>query len=134
MTDLISGQIDYMFDGVATSSPQVRTGAIRLLGIASLSRTPVMPEAPTIAESGVRGFDVPVWFGLFAPAGTDQSVVDLINEATNSALAMPDVKDAFAKLGFEPGGGSAGVLANKMEAEIEKWRALARARHISVTP
>lgn len=134
LADLMSGQIDYMFDGVSTSSGQVRSGTIRLLGIASLSRTPVMPEAPTIAESGLSGFDVPVWFGLFAPAGTDPSIVDAINKATNMALAMPDVKESFAKLGFEPGGGSADVLARKMQAEIEKWRVLVRERHISVTP
>jgi tripartite-type tricarboxylate transporter receptor subunit TctC len=134
LSDLMSGQVDYMFDGVATSSGHVKSGTIRLLGIASLSRTSVMPDAPTIAESGLPGFDVPVWFGLFAPAGTDQAIVDAINKATNTALAMPDVKESFARLGFEPGGGSADVLARKMEAEIEKWRTLVRERHISVTP
>ena len=134
LADLMSGQIDYMFDGVSTSSGQVRSGTIRLLGIASLSRTPVMAEAPTIAESGVPGYDVPVWFGLFAPAGTDPAIVNVINKATNTALAMPDVKEAFAKLGFEPGGGSVGVLAKKVETEIEKWKALVRERHISITP
>lgn len=134
LADLMSGQIDYMFDGVSTSSGQVKSGTIRLLGIAGLSRTPVMPEAPTIAESGVPGYDVPVWFGLFAPAGTDPAIVDEINKATNAALAMPDVKEAFAKLGFEPGGGSADVLAKKVETEIEKWKALVRERHISITP
>jgi tripartite-type tricarboxylate transporter receptor subunit TctC len=76
---------------------------------------------------------VPVWFGLFAPAGTEQPIVDAINKATNTALAMPDVKEAFAKLGFEPGSGSAGVLVRKVDTEIEKWRALVRERHISVT-
>lgn len=134
LADLMSGQIDYMFDGVSTSSGQVMSGTIRLLGIASLSRTPVMPDAPTIAESGVPGYDVPVWFGLFAPAGTEPAIVDAINKATNTALAMPDVKEAFAKLGFEPGGGSAEVLAKKVETEIEKWKALVRERHISITP
>jgi tripartite-type tricarboxylate transporter receptor subunit TctC len=134
LTDLMSGQIDYIFDGVSTSMGHVRSGTIRLLGIASLSRTPVMPEAPTIAESGLPGFDVPVWFGLFAPAGTNPAIVDAINRATNAALAMPDVKESFARLGFEPAGGSADVLARKMKAEIEKWRGLARERHISVTP
>jgi len=134
LADLMSGQIDYMFDGVSTSSGQVRSGTIRLLGIASLSRTPVMAEAPTIAESGVPGYDVPVWFGLFAPAGTDPAIVNVINKATNTALAMPDVKEAFAKLGFEPGGGSASVLAKKVETEIEKWKALVHERHISITP
>ena len=109
-------------------------GAIQLLGIASQTRTPVMPEAPTIAESGLPGFDVPVWFGLFAPAGTDQAIVDAVNKATNTALTMPDVKTAFAKLAFEPGGGSADVLSQKMKAEIEKLRVLARERHISATP
>ncbi len=133
LNDLMSGQVDYMFDGVSTSSGHVRAGTIRLLGIASLARTPVMPEAPTIAESGLPGFDVPVWFGLFAPAGTEQPIVDAINRAANTALAMPDVRESFARLGFEPGGGSADVLAGKMQAEIEKWRALVRERHISVT-
>jgi tripartite-type tricarboxylate transporter receptor subunit TctC len=99
-----------------------------------VSRTAVLPDAPTIAESGVPGYDVPVWFGLFAPAGTEQPIVDAINKATNTALAMPDVKDAFARLGFEPGGGAADVLARKMQAEIEKWKNLVRERHISVTP
>jgi tripartite-type tricarboxylate transporter receptor subunit TctC len=74
-----------------------------------------------------------VWFGLFAPAGTDRSIVDAINKATNTALAMSDVKEAFAKLGFEPGGGSADVLAKKVDMEIDKWRDLVRERHISVT-
>jgi tripartite-type tricarboxylate transporter receptor subunit TctC len=133
LTDLMSGQVDYMFDGVSTSSGHVSSGRIRLLGIASLARTPVMPDAPTIAESGLPGFDVPVWFGLFAPAGTERPIVDAINKATNTALAMPDVKEAFAKLGFVPGGGSADVLARKMDAEIEKWRPLVRERHIFVT-
>jgi tripartite-type tricarboxylate transporter receptor subunit TctC len=133
LTDLMSGQVDYMFDGVSTSSGHVSSGRIRLLGIASLSRTLVMPNAPTIAESGLPGFDVPVWFGLFAPAGTERSIVDAINKATNTALAMSDVKEAFARLGFEPGGGSADVLAGKMQAEIEKWRPLVRERHIFVT-
>ncbi len=134
LADLMGGQIDYMFDGVSTSMGHVKSGAIRLLGIASLARTPVMPDAPTIAESGLPGFDVPVWFGLYAPAGTDQSIVEMINRVTNKTLTMPDVKESFAKLGFEPGGGSADVLARKMEAEIEKWRVLARERHISAAP
>jgi tripartite-type tricarboxylate transporter receptor subunit TctC len=134
LADLMSGQVDYIFDGVSTSMGHVRSGTIQLLGIASLSRTPVMPEAPTIAESGLPGFDVPVWFGLFAPAGTDPAIVDAINRATNAALAMPDVKESFARLGFEPVGGSADVLARKMKAEIEKWRVLVRERHIAVVP
>jgi tripartite-type tricarboxylate transporter receptor subunit TctC len=134
LADLMSGQVDYIFDGVSTSMGHVRSGTIQLLGIASLSRTPVMPEAPTIAESGLPGFDVPVWFGLFAPAGTDPAIVDAINRATNAALAMPDVKERFARLGFEPVGGSADVLARKMKAEIEKWRVLVRERHIAVVP
>lgn len=132
LTDLMSGQVDYMFDGVPTSSGPVAAGKIRLLGIASLTRTLVMPDAPTIAESGLPGFDVPVWFGLFAPAGTDRAIIDKINMATNTALTMPDVKQALAKLGFEPGGGSADALAKKVTMEIDKWRDLVRDKHISV--
>ncbi len=106
LSDLMGGQIDYMFDGVSTSLGYVQSGMVRLLGIASLTRTPVMPEAPTIAESGLPGFDTTVWFGLFAPAGTPKSVIDTINNKVNAVLAMPDVHESFAKLGFEAGGGA----------------------------
>jgi putative tricarboxylic transport membrane protein len=88
----------------------------------------------SIAESGLPGFDNPVWFGLFAPAGTPAPIVQKLNNQMNGILAMPDVKQAFAKLGFEPAGGSSDALAQRVDGEIEKWTTLVREKNIHVEP
>lgn len=132
LQDLIGGQIDYAFDGVSTSAGYINAGTLQLLGIASAERTPILPNAPTIAESGLPGFDNPVWFGLFAPAGTPTPIVQRLNKQMNDILAMLDVKQAFAKLGFEPGGGSSGALAQRVNSEIKKWTALVKEKNIHV--
>src|SRR5271170_2845587 len=111
LADLMGGQIDFVFDGVSTSLGYAKSGMVGMLGVTTLTRTPVLPEAPTIAEAGLPGFDITVWFGLFAPAGTPKPIVDKINSKMNEVLAEPDVKESFAKLGFEPGGGSPVALA-----------------------
>jgi tripartite-type tricarboxylate transporter receptor subunit TctC len=130
LQDLIGGQIDYAFDGVSTSAGYVSAGTLRLLGIASAVRTSVLPDAPTIAESGLPGFDNPVWFGLFAPAGTPPAIVDKLNGKMNEILATPAVKASFAKLGFETGGGSPAELTKLVDSEIKKWTALVREKNI----
>jgi tripartite-type tricarboxylate transporter receptor subunit TctC len=132
LQDLIGGQIDYAFDGVSTSAGYVSAGTLRLLGIASAVRTSVLPDAPTIAESGLPGFDNPVWFGLFAPAGTPPAIVDKLNGKMNEILAAPAVKTSYAKLGFDTGGGSPAELAQRVDTEIKKWTALVREKNIHV--
>ena len=134
LADLMGGQIDYAFDGVSTSMGYVQSGTLRLLGIASATRTPVLPDAPTIAESGLPGFDNPVWFGLFAPAGTPNPIVEKINGKMNEILAMPNTVASFAKLGFETGGGAPDALAQRVASEITKWAALVREKNIHVEP
>ena len=134
LADLMGGQIDFVFDGVSTSLGYVKSGMVGLLGITSLTRTPVLPDAPTIAESGLPGFDISVWFGLFAPAGTPKPIVEMINAKMNEVLATPDVKESFAKLGFEPGGGGPDVLAQKASSEIKKWANIVREKNIHVDP
>jgi tripartite-type tricarboxylate transporter receptor subunit TctC len=134
LADLIGGHIDYVFDGVSTSLGYVQSGTLRLLGIASLNRTPLLPDAPTIAESGLPGFDNPVWFGLFAPAGTPAPIVEKINRKMNEVLAAPETRASFAKLGFEAGGGAPDALAHLVNHEIEKWAALVHEKNIHVEP
>jgi tripartite-type tricarboxylate transporter receptor subunit TctC len=95
-------------------------------------RTSVLPDAPTIAESGLPGFDNPVWFGLFAPAGTPPAIVDKLNGKMNEILAVPAVKTSYAKLGFDTGGGSPAELAQRVDTEIKKWTALVREKNIHV--
>ena len=77
LTDLIAGRLHYMFDGISTSLGYIQAGSVRMLGVAGQNRSSVLPDAPTIAESGLPGFDTMVWFGLFAPAGTPRSPLPL---------------------------------------------------------
>jgi tripartite-type tricarboxylate transporter receptor subunit TctC len=132
LTDLIGGRLDYTFDGVSTSLGYVRAGTLRLLGVAGPSRSPVLPDAPTISESGLPGFDTTVWFGLFAPAGTPKTAIDKVNSKMNAVLASPQVKDSFAKLGFEARGGGADVLAERVQTEMKKWTDLVREKNIRI--
>jgi tripartite-type tricarboxylate transporter receptor subunit TctC len=130
MTDLIAGRIDYMFDGVSTSLGYLQSGTIRVLGVAGPTRSPVLPDLPTISEAGLPGYDTMVWFGLFAPAGTPKPVVELVNRKTNAVLASPRVKEALEKLGVEPVGGGADVLAGKVQSELSKWATIVREKNI----
>ena len=126
LTDLMAGRIQYTFDGVATSLGYARAGNIRILGVAGPKRSPVIPDTPTIAEKALPGFETVVWFGLFAPAKTPHAVVELINRKINEVLAMPSIKESFAKLGIEGVGGTPDALAARVRAEMEKWAKLVR--------
>jgi tripartite-type tricarboxylate transporter receptor subunit TctC len=130
MTDLIAGRIDYMFDGVSTSLGYLQSSTIRVLGVAGPNRSPVVPDLPTISEAGLPGYDTMVWFGLFAPAGTPKPVVELLNSKANAVLASPRVKESLEKLGVEPVGGGADVLAGKVQSELGKWATIVREKNI----
>jgi tripartite-type tricarboxylate transporter receptor subunit TctC len=132
LTDLIGGRLDFVFDGVSTSLGYVRAGTLKLLGVAGPSRSPVLPDSPTIAESGLPGFDTSVWFGLFAPAGTPRTIVDKVNGKMSTVLATPEVKANFANLGFEAVGGGPEVLARRVQAELKKWADLVREKNIHI--
>jgi tripartite-type tricarboxylate transporter receptor subunit TctC len=134
LTDLIGGRLHFAFDGVSTSLGYVQSGQVRLLGVAGTSRSPVHPDEPTIAESALPGFDTMVWFGLFAPVGTPQPLVKLLNAKANAALAVPGVKESLLKLGIEPVGGVPHALADKVRSEMHKWSGLVRDKNIRVDP
>ena len=85
---------------------------------------------PTVAELGNPGYEIDVWFGLFAPAGTPKPVADLVNSKTNAVLASPSIKESFEKLGIEPVGGSPQVLTDRVDAEMHKWADIVRAKNI----
>jgi tripartite-type tricarboxylate transporter receptor subunit TctC len=133
LTDLIGGRIQYALDGVSTSLGYVRSGTLRLLGVAGTERSQVLPDGPTVAET-VAGFDTMVWFGLFAPAGTPRAAVELVNRKINETLAVPDIRKSIEKLGIDPVGGAPGVLAAKVDTEIRKWADIVRAKNIRIEP
>jgi tripartite-type tricarboxylate transporter receptor subunit TctC len=129
MTDLIGGRIDYAFDG-PTSLSYIQAGTVALLGVANPARWSVLPDRPTVSESGVPGFVTITWFGLFAPAGTPKPIVDLLNSKMNVALASPATKEGLAKIGLEPTGGGPDVLAKTVAGDLKKWGDVAREKNI----
>lgn len=121
MPDFLSGRIQMMFENVAVMTPHIRKGSARPLAISSTRRTPLMPDVPTVAESGVPGFEVLGWFMLFAPAGTPPGVVKLLNSEVNKMIQRPDFVQRFAALGAEPITSTPEQAAAFVKAEQEKW-------------
>ncbi|HRE12752.1 MAG TPA: tripartite tricarboxylate transporter substrate binding protein [Usitatibacteraceae bacterium] len=120
--DLIGGQVQILFDNIMTAQPNVKAGKVKALAISSPKRSALMPEVPTVAESGLPGFQSVVWFGLLGPAGTPKAVVDRVNAEMNRALQMQDVKDRFAQLGFEPAGGTPLEFAQVIQRDATTWQ------------
>jgi tripartite-type tricarboxylate transporter receptor subunit TctC len=121
MQDLIGGQIQLMFDNLASSLGQVRAGKVRALAVTTAKRSTLAPELPTIAESGLPGFDISTWFGIFAPGGTPQPVVQRLHDAFVAALHAPDVQATMKKMGAEPVGNTPEEFAAYIRAEARKY-------------
>ncbi len=121
VTDLLGGHVQVAFDNVPNVVQQVKAGKLRALGITSPQRAASLPDIPTVAEAGVPGYEVGVWFGLVAPAATPPDVIAKLNAELNKILAMPDVKQKFADQGVDPVGGPPDRFAAHIAAQIEKW-------------
>jgi tripartite-type tricarboxylate transporter receptor subunit TctC len=134
MTDLLAGQVQLMFDVFTTSSPHLRSGKLKLLGVGALRRSSLAPDTPTLAEAGVAGFEAGTFFGIFAPAGTPRGVVDRLNVEVNRALGTPEMKERLAAAGAEPGGGPPAELGQLVAAEVAKWTRLVRERNLRFDP
>jgi tripartite-type tricarboxylate transporter receptor subunit TctC len=119
--DLLGGRVTMMLSPIATVLPLVREGKLRALAVTSLRRSPVVPELPTIAESGYPGFEVTTWFGLLAPARTPATIVRKLHLETVKALAPPDVRARLADLDMEGIGNSPDEFAAIIKSEIPKW-------------
>ena len=134
LADLLAGQVQMMFDVFTTSAPQLRTGKLRLLGVGAARRSTLAPAAPTLAEAGVPGFEAGTFFGLFAPAATPRLVVARLNEETNRALIVPEMRERLAAAGAEAGGGAPEQLGQAVAAEVAKWTRLVRERNLRFDP
>jgi len=127
MQDLIGGRVDLMFDNFASSAAQVKAGRVRALAVTTAKRSALAPELPTIAESGLPGFDISTWFGIFVPAGTPRPVVDRLHDEFVKALAAPDVREKMLNLGAEPVGNTPGEFAAYVRSEAAKYAKLVKA-------
>ena len=121
INDLIPGRVDVIFDNVPSILSHVKAGSLRGLAVTTKDRVAVVADIPTIAESGVPGFDVFSWFGFFVPAKTPPDIVARINADTNAALAHASVKSRFEELGATPKGSTPAELAAFLKSEIDKW-------------
>ncbi|MGZ5113085.1 MAG: Bug family tripartite tricarboxylate transporter substrate binding protein [Usitatibacter sp.] len=119
--DLISGQVDMNFDSIPAVIQHVKAGKLRAIAVTSAKRASGLPEIPTIAESGFPDYDLTTWWGLFAPAGTPTEVVARIHRDTLVALQNAEVKERFAALSVDPGGGSSREFADYVRQEIAKY-------------
>ena len=119
--DVLGGRVTMMFDNMPSSLSLVREGKLRALGVTSSTRSPAAPDIPTIAESGLPGFDAVSWFALFAPANTPKPIIDKLQAEVRRILKTPDVTKKLADNGLDPVGGTSEELAAYQKSEITKW-------------
>jgi len=122
---LLSGEVSFMFDA-GTVVPHAQAGKLRVLAVTGPRRSPVLPDAPTMIESGLKSFEVVSWYGFLAPAGTPRPAVDAWNRAINEALAEPEVRARLARINLEPAGGTPEALDRYIRDQIARWGAVIR--------
>jgi tripartite-type tricarboxylate transporter receptor subunit TctC len=126
VADLLGGQIQILLSGIPNVMPQVKAGKIRPLAVSTAKRSPFMPDIPTIAESGVPGYSVVLWWGLFAPGGTNRAVIDRLNQEVGRILQSSEMRERLAAEGAEPAPSTPEALATLVREEIQTWRRVAR--------
>ena len=130
LTGLIGGQVSTMFAALGSIATMLGTNKIKAIGVAANARTPLLPEVPTIAESGIKDFEVVNWFGIVGPANMPRPVVDRLNQAINRVVQAPETKERFSNLGFEPRGGTPEDLDRHIKAEIARWASVIKSQAI----
>jgi len=132
LIDLVGGQIQMGFDNMPSSIGHIRSGKLRAIAVTTTKRWPGAPEVPTMAESGLPGYEVSAWFGLLAPAATPAPVVDLLYRNIADILKQPDMVKQLFELGAEPGGNTPDAFARYIAADVEKWIRVVAATGIKV--
>lgn len=132
ITDLMAGQINFLFDNVGPARAHILAGRTRAIGVASLQRNPALPEVPTFDEAGLKGFEATSWFGMFAPARTPKEIIGKLNAAVNAAVAGPDIKNIYARDSYEASAMRPQELDLFLRAQIDKWGKVVREAGIKV--
>lgn len=121
LQDVVGGQVTMTFDNITTAWPLAKAGKLRALAVTTAKRSPIAPDVPTLAESGLAGYEVGSWQGVFAPAGTPPDVVKRLNTEIVKIINMPDVRAKLEALGAEPVGNSSEEFATIVKSEVAKW-------------
>jgi len=131
-TDIISGQIQMLFDSVPTMASTIKAGLVRPLATTGKTRSPILPDVPTFAQAGVPGLNATLWVGFMAPAGTPQPIIELLNREIGKIVSRPDIKAAWEAQGAIPVTMTQPEFKNFVEAEIAKWAKLIKDNHIAL--
>jgi tripartite-type tricarboxylate transporter receptor subunit TctC len=131
LTDVAGGQVQLAFPALPAAIALVRSNMLRPIAVTSKTRSAMLPDVPTIAESGVPGYDMSPWVGIFAPAGTPKAIVDRLNRELVGILRTTVVRQRFAELALEPVGDTPEEFARFLKAEVEKWSGVAKAAGIT---
>jgi tripartite-type tricarboxylate transporter receptor subunit TctC len=126
LTDVLAGRIDMTFDSYTVYEEHIRSGKVRALGVTSITRLGALPQVPTIAESGLKGYDVSNWLGVLAPAGTPKDVITTLHTALGRAMATPALKQQLVALGIEPAFDTPEAFTALMRSELPKWAAIVK--------
>jgi len=121
VTDLIAGQVQVMFDNTPNVLPHVRAGKLKALAVSSKARSKLAPEVPTVDEAGVPGYDVTVWFGILAPAGTPKPIIDRLNAEMVKVIRTPEITDRFMKAGVDPVASTPEAFSGYLKSEVGRW-------------
>jgi tripartite-type tricarboxylate transporter receptor subunit TctC len=132
ITDLIGGRVSVSAASVISTMPHVNAGRLRALAVISGKRSQGVPQLPTVAESGVPGFEVDTWYGLFAPTGTPNEIIARLNQETGRALAEPEAKKKMLSMGLDPVGDSSEHFAAYVRSEVDKWAKVVRSADIRI--
>ena len=129
--DIISGQIEMMFDSVPSMAPMIQAGRVKALGTTGKMRSAILPDVPTLSEAGVPGYEATIWIGVMAPAGTPQPIVTLLNTEINKILARADVVEAWTKQGATAMSMTPEQFGDYVQSEIDKWARVINANGIN---
>jgi tripartite-type tricarboxylate transporter receptor subunit TctC len=121
LTDLVAGQVQLLFLGIVSAQQHVKAGKLRAIAISGLKRSPMMPEVPTVSESGVKGYEVTGWYGVLVPAGTPAEIVNRLHKEIVRVLALPDVRERLSGEGAELVGNSPQQFDRYIRSETAKW-------------
>jgi tripartite-type tricarboxylate transporter receptor subunit TctC len=130
ITDAVGGQIPLVFTAIATAQQYVRAGRLVGLGVPGATRSAALPDVPTFAESGLPGFDVSSWTGIFAPAGTPRQVIDKLQRELAAVLRTAFVRERYAVLGIEPVGNSPQEFGDQVRADLARWEKVVKAANV----
>ncbi len=132
LNDVLAGHVKLMFDLQATALPHITSGKLKALAVTSKERSPQLPNVPTMAESGVPGYEVSAWFGVFAPAGIPATVTDKLNQSLTAVLKMPDMQKQLRELGAEPEFATPEIFSAYVRSESHKWAQVVKG--VNLTP